>query len=82
MSDALHSTRLRWHGRRGVAKLHGRSVTLDQPPVLCGCVVHACDYVPEYGIREIQRRACDHVEDMTDDEVHAADQVLRAVVTA
>lgn len=77
MSDALHQTRLRWHGRSGAAKLHGVCVRLEYPPVLAGIVVHAIDYVPEYGIREIQRRACDHVEDMTPAEVAAADALLR-----
>lgn len=77
MSDALHQTRLRWHGRSGIAKLHGLVIPLHQPPVLAGVVVHAVDYVPEFCIREIQRRACDHVEDMTPAEVAAADALLR-----
>lgn len=79
MGDWLYSTRLRWHGRSGAAKLHGKSVNLKAAPVICGITVAYVDYVPEIGLREIRRHACGRMEDMTDDEVEAADALLRSV---
>lgn len=82
MSDALYATRLRWCGGRGVAKLHGRSVVLVAPPVLCGVAVHAIDYTPEIRCLEIQRAPCEPRDDMTAAEVIEADALLLALVTA
>ena len=76
MSDLLYSTRLRWDGRRGVAKLRGCAVALPAPPDLGGGPVHAVDYVPEVRLAEIAPRACDGRRDMTPDEIAAADRLL------
>lgn len=81
MSDALYSTRLRWSGGRGAAMLHGRIVPLTDPPVIGGQAVHSIDYTPEVGWREIRRRACDAVDDMTAAEVAEADAMLRRLVS-
>lgn len=81
MSHALYATRLYWMGTRGgVAKLHGRCVSLHAPPHIGGAPVVGIDYVPEICLRQIQPIASGW-RDMTDDEVTAADAVLRAVVT-
>ena len=79
MTDALYSTRLRWAIGRGVAKLHGRTVPLQAPPVLAGVAVHAVDYTPEVHCIEIQRRPCDPHGEMTPDEVRDADALLQAL---
>lgn len=81
MSHALYATRLYWASSRGgVAKLHGRCVPLHAPPHIGGAPVVGIDYVPEICLRQIQPIASGW-RDMTDDEVTAADAVLRAVVT-
>lgn len=80
MSDALYSTRLRWANGRGVARLHGRSVPLAEPPVLDGVAVHAVDYTPEVSVYEVQRRACDPRVEMTAGEIADADRLLRRLV--
>lgn len=82
MTDALYSTRLRWAAGRGVAKLHGRCVALTSAPVLDGAPVHAVDYTPEVHCIEIQRRACDPHDDMTEAEVRDADKLLRGLCGA
>jgi hypothetical protein len=79
MSHALYATRLYWAGTRGgVAKLHGRCVSLHAPPHIDGAPVVGIDYVPEINLRQIQAVASSW-RDMTDDEAAAADAVLRAV---
>lgn len=80
MSDALYSTRLRWSHGRGVARLHGRSVELIEPPVLGGVAVHQVDYTPEVGCLEVQRRPCDPRAEMTAGEIVDADVLLRRLV--
>lgn len=80
MSSDLYSTLLRWGGRGGVAKLHGKAVQLEQAPLPCGNRVHTVDYIPEIRLRQIQHRAVDRVTDMTDDEVRAADALLAQLV--
>lgn len=80
MTDALYATRLRWSNGSGIAKLHGRAVALTAAPVLGGVAVHFVDYTPLIRCREVRRRPCDPVDDMTDDEVAAADALLRRVV--
>lgn len=77
MSDALFSTRLRWAYGKGIAKLHGRIVVLDGPPVIGGVAVHCIDYTPEVHCHEIVRRACDPRDDMTVSEIREADAFLR-----
>jgi hypothetical protein len=80
VSTALYATVLRWGNRGGVAKLHGKSVHLDSAPHLCDGQVHALDYIPEIGLHRIQRRAIDPADDMTPDEVRAADALLAHLV--
>ena len=82
MSDALYSTRLRWDGRHGVAKLHGAMVLLAVPPDLGAGKVYACDYVPEVHIAEIVPRVCDARRDMTAVEITAADALLLRLLQA
>lgn len=79
MSDALYSTRLRWHNGRGVARLHGRSIRLDAAPDLGAGPVLEMDYTPEVHCVEIRMRACESVREMTQQEIHAADRLLRRV---
>lgn len=81
MSHALYATRLYWAGTRGgVAKLHGRSVTLHAPPHFSGAPVVGVDYIPEIGMCEIQPVG-EPCRDMTGAEVAQADATLRAIVT-
>lgn len=81
MSHALYATRLYWAGTRGgIAKLHGRSVTLHAAPHFGGAPVVGVDYIPEICLRQIQHVA-EPWRDMTDDEVREADATLQAVVT-
>lgn len=76
MSHALYFTRLFWDGRRGVAKLHGRTVYLASAPGLPGAEVQMVDYAPEVACAEILR-AGEKRRSMTVDEILAADQFLR-----
>lgn len=79
MSDALYCTRLRWQNGRGVAKLHGRAMVLISAPEFWFGAVDMIDYTPEVGCVEIRPRACDPVREMTRDEIHAADRLLRSL---
>ena len=56
MSDDLYSTRLRWTGGRGIAKLHGKIVALKSTPQLTTCTVDSIDYVPEIGLGQVMPR--------------------------
>jgi hypothetical protein len=78
MGDSLYASRLRWYGYTGCAKLHGRHTVLTSPPVICGQAVVAIDYIPEVGLRQIQRLG-GAMGDMTPAEVAEADAVLRGV---
>ena len=77
MSDALYWTRLRWHGTTGIAKMHGTTVTIETQPDLGSGALHALLYTPEIGERQVQRSNRLDWEPMTDDEVAAADRLLR-----
>lgn len=80
MGDLLYMTRLRWDGRRGVAKLHGRCMVLREPPDLAlPFTLVAIDYVPEVRICQIMPLAGPW-RDMTPDEVAAADDLLWRIV--
>ena len=82
MSDALHSTRLRWSQGQGsgVAKLHGVCVRLTTPPALPSCPDLAeIDYVPEIHLGRI-RQACFGWRDMEAHERREADALLRQLV--
>ena len=81
MSHALYFTRLFWDGRRGVAKLHGRTVELSSAPELPGAPVDLLDYAPEVGCAEILRRG-DRRRSMEPDEIAAADSLLRNITEA
>lgn len=54
MSADLYFTRLWWYGQRGASKLHGRTVWLQTPPIICGKEVVMVDYVPEISLQRIQ----------------------------
>jgi hypothetical protein len=82
VSDALYSTRLRWDGRHGIAKLHGATVLLHASVDLGQGAVYALDYVPEVHIAEIVPRACDRRRDMTPAEITAADALLVRLLQA
>ena len=75
MSHALYFTRLFWDGRRGVAKLHGRTVELHAAPAMPGTPVELIDYAPEVCCREILR-AGERRREMTTDEIRGADALL------
>lgn len=81
MNDDQVYTRLRFAGRRGVAKMHGMTVSLDAGPDLGDGPVWAIDYVPETGIRRIQLRSIDPPRDMEPAEIVAADALLRRLTT-
>ena len=78
MGDDLWQTRLRWYSYNGCAKLHGKRVSIDTAPVICGDVVVSIDYIPEVGLRQIQLRG-EGPRDMRPDEIAAADEMLRTV---
>jgi hypothetical protein len=76
MSDARHTTRLRWDVSKGVAKLHGVSVALTEPPNLGrGPVLHV-NYVPEEAHGVVQY-AGQPPRNMDADEKRSADALLR-----
>lgn len=75
MSHALYFTRLFWDGRRGVAKLHGRTVDLSAAPVMSGPSILMIDYAPEVCCCEILRYG-DCRRQMTPDEIRGADALL------
>lgn len=76
MSHALYSTVLLWSVTRGIAKLHGVLAAVGEPLTLMGRRVAEIDYIPEIGRRSILF-AGEPLRDMTDDEVRAADALLR-----
>ncbi len=82
MTDSLYSTRLRYDGRGGIAKMHGICVALDTGPNLGDGPVWSCDYRPEVGLALVRPRSIDPVRDMTLEERQAADRLLRAIVEA
>lgn len=75
MSVDLYSTALVWHGYRGIAKLHGRQIELQEPPTLLGQRLVMIDYRPEIAERRLQPFD-GQARDMTADEVAAADVFL------
>lgn len=82
MTDDLYSTRLRYNGKNGVAKLHGKAVPFYGGPDLGDGRVWMCDYRPEVGMALVQPRSIDKPRDMTLEERQAADALLRALVEA
>ena len=77
MNDSYYSTVLRWHGKTGVAKMHGMTVSLTDPPDLGDGPVWMLDYRPEIAMAQVQPRAIDPVRDMTRFEIAIADSMLR-----
>lgn len=76
MSDDLYFTRLRFTGRSGIAKLHGRSVPLSACPQFLPQRIAEVDYMPEMRAYQI-RDECGGWRDMKDTEIAAADALLR-----
>ncbi|MBK7024476.1 MAG: hypothetical protein IPH41_13560 [Sulfuritalea sp.] len=81
MNDSYYSTVLRWHGKSGVAKHHGMTITLPAAPDLGDGPVWMLEYRPETGIRRIQLRSIDPPRDMEPAEIVAADALLRRLTT-
>lgn len=81
MTDDLYYTRLRFHKRHGIAKMHGMAVSLDVGPDLGSGPVWFVDYRPEVGFAQVQLGPKDEPREMTDDEKHAADALLRRLTT-
>lgn len=81
MNDSYYSTVLRWHGKSGVAKHHGMTITLPAAPDLGDGPVWFVDYRPECGFALVQPRSIDPVRDMLSSEKHAADALLRSITT-
>lgn len=79
MTDELYYTRLRFSGKHGIAKMHGITVSLNAGPDLGEGAVWFVDYRPEIGFGRIQPRSIDPQRDMTTDEKHAADDLLRKI---
>ena len=77
MTDDRYYTRLRWHGTSGVAKMHGMTVSLTAGPDLGDGPVWMIDYRPEVGFAQVQPRAKDLPRNMTLEEKHVADSMLR-----
>jgi len=81
VSHQLYFTRLFWDGRRGVAKLHGRTVELTAAPALPGPPLELIDYAPEVRCCEILRHG-ERRREMTTDEIRGADALLRNITEA
>jgi hypothetical protein len=80
LSDSLYSTLLVWYKQHGgIAKLHGKAISLQDPPPLSGGALAYIDYRPEIGERRIQRFD-DRAREMNDAEVAEADAWLRGVL--
>jgi hypothetical protein len=76
VGDALYSTRFRWTGGRGVAKLHGKSVPLKSPPILSTIgKVDSIDYVPEIHLGQVMPIFFGW-RDMTPEECRECDALL------
>lgn len=81
MTDELYYTRLRFHAKHGIAKMHGMTVSLVAGPDLGDGPVWFVDYRPECGFALVQTRSIDPVRDMTREEKREADLLLRAITT-
>lgn len=76
MSDDLYFTRLRFTGRSGLAKLHGRAVVLTECPQFLPQRIAEVDYMPEVHACLI-RDECAGWREMDAPEIAAADALLR-----
>lgn len=81
MTDDLYTTRLRFSGKHGIAKMHGVTISLATGPDLGDGPVWFIDYRPECGFALVQPRSIDPVRDMLSSEKHAADAFLRGLTT-
>lgn len=75
MTDARYTTRLRWDAVKGVAKLHGVSVALTEPPNLGRGPVFRVDYRPEEAYAVVQYPG-QPPRNMDADEARSADNLL------
>lgn len=75
MSDDLYFTRLRFTGRSGIAKLHGRAVKLAVCPQFLPQRIAEVDYAPELHACLV-RDECAGWREMKDIEIAAADALL------
>lgn len=82
MTDDLYTTRLRFSGRHGIAKMHNVTISLATGPNLGDGPVWFVDYRPECGFALVQPRPIDTVRDMTKFEIAAADAFLRRLITS
>ena len=80
MSTDLYSTVLVWYGYQGIAKLHGRTITLVAAPRIESWRLAMIDYRPEIGERRIQMFD-GPARDMEPREVLAADAFLGSLFT-
>lgn len=79
MSNDLYWTVLEWHSNRGIAKMHGMTVSLKSAPVLDGYDVTAMRYIPEIGEAQVQPEPGQHWRRMTSEEIRDADKLLRTL---
>jgi hypothetical protein len=77
MNDSYYWTILRYHNGVGIAKMHGNTITLANPPDLGSGPVHLVRYIPEIDVQEVSMHNEDRPRRMTDDEEKAADALLR-----
>lgn len=81
MSLRLYSTGVFWESGRGAAKMYGVMLALTSPPDIDGPTIIGMRYVPEIGLRSVNRAGEAAAErSMTDDEARAVDAWLRRVV--
>lgn len=81
MSDALYSTRLRWTGGRGIAKLRGVEVRLTECPQLFdGIVLDSIDYAPEVRVARYMPRFGGWREFDSHEQVNACDEFLEKLL--
>lgn len=76
MSDDLYFTRLRFTGRSGIAKLHGRAVVLAECPQFLPQRIAEVDYMPEMHACMV-RDECAGWREMEATEIAAADALLK-----
>lgn len=80
MSLRLYSTGVFWESGRGAAKMYGVLLALSEPPDIGGPPIIAIRYIPEIGLRSVNRSGEASERGMTDDEARALDAWLRRVV--
>ena len=81
MSNDLYWTVLEWHEGRGIAKMHGMTVSLKAAPVLDGYDVTGLRYIPEIAEAQLQPEPGQKWRRMTQQEIHDADALLLKLTT-